>query len=206
VQNGRMTSYLRASFLTLGLLICGAILVGANVWPAMVLSGQILDWLIFAMIAASLVAVLVTRSRLTAIAALGGIGAGIALLFVIYGAIDVAMTQLFVEILVVIFLATAMVSLPTTGAASFRRRDAAIAGILGVGVTLAALSVLGTDLDLNLTRYFEATSVPAAMGQNIVNVILVDFRGFDTMGEIAVVVIAGVAAIAVLRAGRGSGR
>jgi multisubunit Na+/H+ antiporter MnhB subunit len=44
--------------------------------------------------------------------------------------------------------------------------------------------------------------VPTAYGHNIVNVILVDFRGFDTMGEIAVVVIAGVAAIAALRAGR----
>ena len=44
--------------------------------------------------------------------------------------------------------------------------------------------------------------MPAALGHNIVNVILVDFRGFDTMGEISVIVIAGIAAIAVLRAGR----
>ena len=70
------------------------------------------------------------------------------------------------------------------------------------------LSELGTtvadDSHTLFTRYFEAMSVPAAMGHNIVNVILVDFRGFDTMGEIAVIVIAGVAAIAVLRAGRGN--
>jgi multicomponent Na+:H+ antiporter subunit A len=62
--------------------------------------------------------------------------------------------------------------------------------------------VLGTDLDLTLTAFFEETSAPLAYGRNIVNVILVDFRGLDTMGEVAVVVIAGVSAIAVLLAGR----
>ena len=62
--------------------------------------------------------------------------------------------------------------------------------------------MLGTDLDPYLTAYFEAKSYPDAYGHNIVNVILVDFRGFDTLGEISVIVIAGVAAIAVLRAGR----
>ncbi len=64
------------------------------------------------------------------------------------------------------------------------------------------LSVLGTDLDRFMTAYFEAKSYPEAFGRNIVNVILVDFRGFDTMGEIAVVVLAAVAAIAALRAGK----
>jgi multicomponent Na+:H+ antiporter subunit A len=201
LQNGRMTSYLRASFLTLGLLIWGAVLAGTASWPNPELSPLLLDWAICGVIVASITVVLATRSRLTAIAALGGVGAGIALLFVAYGAIDVAMTQICVEILVVVFLAIAMVRLPTAGPATFRRRDALIAGILGTGVTLAALAVLGTDLDLTLTRYFEATSVPVALGHNIVNVILVDFRGFDTLGEIAVVVIAGVAAIAALRAG-----
>ena len=54
--------------------------------------------------------------------------------------------------------------------------------------------MLGTELDPFLTAYFEAQSVPEAYGHNIVNVILVDFRGFDTLGEISVIVIAGVAA------------
>ena len=112
------------------------------------------------------------------------------------------MTQLFVEILVVVFLAIAMVRLPPAGALPFRAGNAAVAALLGVGVTLAVLSVLGTDLDPFLTRYFEAKSTPDAFGHNIVNVILVDFRGFDTLGEISVIVIAGLAATAALRAGR----
>ena len=112
------------------------------------------------------------------------------------------MTQLFVEILVVVFLAIAMVRLPPSGAVPFDARNALVAGLLGVAVTLALLSVLGARPDPYLTAYFEAKSVPEALGHNIVNVILVDFRGFDTMGEISVIVIAGIAAIAVLRAGR----
>ena len=70
----------------------------------------------------------------------------------------------------------------------------------------AIKSVLGTGLDPYLTDFFEAKSYPEAHGRNIVNVILVDFRGFDTLGEISVIVIAGIAAIAVLRAGRKASR
>jgi multicomponent Na+:H+ antiporter subunit A len=202
VQDGRMTSYLRRTFVVFAALVWGAVLAGEARWPEFVLSPELIDWAIMAIIVASIVVVLRTDSRLTAITALGGVGAGIAMIFVLYGAIDVAMTQLFVEILVVVFLAIAMVRLPPAGAVPFRAVNALVAGVLGVGVTLAVLSVLGTDLDPNLTRYFETESVPTAYGHNIVNVILVDFRGFDTMGEIAVVVIAGVAAIAALRAGR----
>ncbi len=202
IQNGLMTSYLRNTFIVLAALIWGAILVGRGSWPTLAVDLDLIDWAIFAIIVASIVVVLRTESRLTAITALGGIGAGIAIVFVLYGAIDVAMTQLFVEILVVIFLAIAMVRLPPTGAIPFRAFNAVVAVVLGVGVTLSLLSVLGGGLDRELTAYFEETSAPEAYGRNIVNVILVDFRGFDTMGEIAVVVIAGVAAIAALRAGR----
>ena len=202
VQNGRMTSYLRNTFLALALLTWGALLAGQARWPRLALSGELIDWAITAIILASIVVVLRTPSRLTAITALGGVGAGIAIVFVLYGAIDVAMTQLFVEILVVVFLAIAMVRLPPAGALPFRAGNAAVAALLGVGVTLAVLSVLGTDLDPFLTRYFEAKSTPDAFGHNIVNVILVDFRGFDTLGEISVIVIAGLAATAALRAGR----
>jgi multicomponent Na+:H+ antiporter subunit A len=207
VQSGRMTTYLRLTFLALALLIWGALLLGTDMrWPSFDPRLEMIDWAIVVLIVASVVVVLRTESRLTAITALGGVGTGIAIVFVLYGAIDVAMTQLFVEILVVVFLAIAMVRLPPSGAVPFQRGNAAIAALLGVGVTTTALSVLGTDLDRRLTTYFEQTSYVEAHGRNIVNVILVDFRGFDTMGEIAVIVIAGVAAVAALLAGRRAAR
>ena len=205
VQSGLMTSYLRLTFLALGILIWGAIFLGSGArWPVFDLRLQLIDWAIVILIVASTIVVLRTDSRLTGITALGGVGAGIAIVFVLYGAIDVAMTQLFVEILVVVFLAIAMVRLPPLDPVPFVARNAAVAVFLGLGVTATALSVLGTELDLRLTEYFEAASYPVAHGRNIVNVILVDFRGFDTMGEIAVIVIAGVAAVAALMAGRGT--
>lgn len=202
IQNGHMTTYLRNTFLVLGLLIWGALLSGDSIWPLFRIDIELIDWAIVAIITASIVVVLRTHQRLTAITALGGVGAGIAIIFVVYGAIDVAMTQLFVEILVVVFLAIAMVRLPRAEAIPFKALDAVVAGVLGLGVTVSLLSVLGTDLDLYLTEFFEENSTPVALGHNIVNVILVDFRGFDTMGEISVIVIACVAAVAVLRAGR----
>jgi multicomponent Na+:H+ antiporter subunit A len=203
LQDGLMTSYLRMTFLAMGALIWGAILVGRDArWPSLAPRLGLIEWAIVVLIVASVVVVLRTSSRLTAIAALGGVGAAIAIVFVLYGAIDVAMTQLFVEILVVVFLAIAMVRLPPQGAIPFKPFNAAIATFLGLGVAATALVVLGTDLDRRLTDFFEAASYQEAYGRNIVNVILVDFRGFDTMGEIAVIVFAGVASLAVLLAGR----
>ncbi|TPE52278.1 DUF4040 domain-containing protein [Amaricoccus solimangrovi] len=201
-QNGQMTHYLRATFAACAVLTWGGVVLGRMAWPGFTPGPGLIDWMVVAIILASVAVVLVTRSRLTAICALGGVGSGIAIVFVLYGAIDVAMTQLFVEILVVVFMAIAMVRLPSWGEIPFHPGNALIAVVLGLGVTLGTLAVLGTPLDPYLTTFFEANSVPKAGGHNIVNVILVDFRGFDTLGETSVIVIAGIAAIAALRAGR----
>jgi multicomponent Na+:H+ antiporter subunit A len=203
VQDGRMTHYLRRTFIVFAALLWGALLLGDGFsWPTGVRPIGLFDLAVLLIMVASIVGVLRARGRLAAIAALGGVGAGVALVFVLYGAIDVAMTQLFVEILVVVFLAVAMVRMPPLGALGFDARNAAVAAALGLGVAGVTLAVLGTDLDRFMTTYFEETSYPVAHGRNVVNVILVDFRGFDTLGEIAVIVIAGVAAVAALTAGR----
>lgn len=202
VQNGKMTSYLRRTFAALAIALWAALFMGVRTWPELELSGELIDWAIFALIAASIVVVIVTESLLTAIMALGGIGSGIAIIFVVYGAVDVAMTQLFVEILVVIFMSIAMLRLPRSEAVTFKLGDAALATVLGLGVTATLLLVLGTDLDRSLTTFFEEKSYPDALGRNVVNVILVDFRGLDTMGETSVIAIAAISAFAVLMAGR----
>jgi len=202
LQDGRMTTYLRLTFAAMALLVWGAILWGHGAWPEFRLGLALIEWAIIVIITASTLVVLRTPSRLTAITALGGVGASVAIFFVLYGAIDVAMTQLFVEILVVVFISIAMVRLPAMGSVPFSAGNALIAIALGVAMTTILIAVLGTELDRKLATYFEETSAPVALGHNIVNVILVDFRGFDTLGEISVIVIAGIAAIAALRAGR----
>ena len=69
------------------------------------------------------------------------------------------------------------------------------------GGVFGALSfaVLYVPLDSTLTKFFEMNSVPQGMGHNIVNVILVDFRGLDTLGEISVLAIAAFAAWGLIR-------
>jgi multicomponent Na+:H+ antiporter subunit A len=117
----------------------------------------------------------------------------------------VAITQLLVETLVVVLVAVAMLKLPQLGLARDRKRrpvHAVLAAGIGVLVTLVMVGVVQGDIDRRLTDYFEIASWPEAYGRNIVNVILVDFRAIDTFGEIAVVVIAALAAYALLRGTR----
>jgi len=155
------------------------------------------------MIIAALV-VAFSASRLLSICALGIVGSGVAVLFLIFGAIDVAITQLMVETLFVVLIATVLVRLPRfpgkqhpgTGGAY---RDAAIAISAGVVVALITISVSLAPLDLSITEFFEENSLTKAYGRNIVNVILVDFRALDTMGEVAVVATAAMAVIALLK-------
>jgi multicomponent Na+:H+ antiporter subunit A len=81
-------------------------------------------------------------------------------------------------------------------------RDGGIALVCGTGVTVMLLAVLNGVLDPRLSDFFNANSVPLAHGRNVVNVLLVDFRGLDTLGEIAVVMTAGIAILVLLRTRR----
>lgn len=154
------------------------------------------------MIGATL-AVSISKSRLLSICALGIVGSGVALLFLIFGAIDVAITQLMVETLFVVLVAAVMLKLPKFPGnehpgAGGQLRDAGIAIGCGVVIGLITIGVAGSPLDMSITEFFERTSLPEAYGRNIVNVILVDFRALDTLGEVAVVATAALAVIALV--------
>ena len=169
--------------------------------------GEFYTWPVIGLIIAGTAVTVVTHSRLAAICALGTVGTAVALIFMMYGAPDVAMTQLLVEILVVVIVTLVMLRLPGfhgiahPGRAG-RIRDIVLAVLAGVVVTGLMLAVLAEPLDRRITDYYEITSVPEAFGRNIVNVVLVDFRALDTFGEIAVVGIAGFACYALIRARR----
>ena len=152
----------------------------------------------------AVVAVIRSRSRLLAICSLGVVGAGIAMLFLMYGAPDVALTQLLVETLTVIIVSIILLRLPLLNL----RQSARPAGKIGNGllavsigtlITALILAVNQTDLQRSVTDFFEANSYLAAHGRNIVNVILVDFRSLDTLGEITVVALAGLASYALIQ-------
>jgi len=155
------------------------------------------------LIGAALVCTL-SQSRLLSIAALGMIGFMTTLVFMIYSAPDVAKTLLLVETLMVVFLALLMRHLPhltTVPKHSVKRKvvNAVIAGFIGVSVTMLLMAITSQPMDSSVSDFFAENSVPGGHGRNIVNVILVDFRAFDTLGEIVVVVIAGIAAVSLLK-------
>ncbi len=161
------------------------------------------EWGVVLMAALGLIAVLIAKTRLIAIVSLGIQGFAVALIFMLFGAPDLAFTQFMVEILTVIILALVMsrLYLDRRDSRVFEDilRDGSLALIAGVGLSMVLIGVVQNPLDLRLSEFFAKTSVPIAHGHNIVNVILVDYRGLDTLGEIAVVMAAGIAVLALIR-------
>ncbi|WP_366654944.1 putative monovalent cation/H+ antiporter subunit A [Fodinicurvata sp. EGI_FJ10296] len=202
LQSGIMRRYLLTVFATMAtVLIATMIFRSPLAWPSDLTPVAFYIWPIAAMIVVATVAVLRTNSRMAAICALGVVGTAIALLFMIFGAADVAMTQLMVEILVVVIIALVLPKLPNFKGTDHRgrARDAVVAISIGAVVTLIMISMVAAPMDMSLTEFFTAASYPEARGHNIVNVILVDFRALDTFGEIAVVGIAGLACFALIK-------
>jgi multicomponent Na+:H+ antiporter subunit A len=152
---------------------------------------------VYLMILAATLVVVRTKSRLAAVAALGVVGYGMALIFILFGAPDLAMTQFSIETLSVILLVLVLYKLPRFAIfsrASQHLRDAMVALAGGALMTLLILIVTALPSRSRLTPFFAENSLLGAKGHNVVNVILVDFRAFDTMGEITVL---GVAALGV---------
>ncbi len=161
------------------------------------------EWGAVALAVVGIVGVVLAPTRLGAIIALGVQGLALALLFLFFGAPDLGFTQLLVEVLSVVVLALVMarlhLSVRDTRPLEDWLRDGTLALICGAAVSLLLLRVLQGTFDGRLSAFFEANSAAIAHGRNIVNVILVDFRGLDTLGEISVVMTAGIGVLALLR-------
>ena len=205
LQSGSLTHYLTMVFGAFVIAVTAALLYQpvsmdfSNLTPVTPLAALV----VVLMMGASLVAAF-SNIRLLSICALGIVGSGVAVLFLVYGAIDVAVTQLMVETLFVVLIATVLIKLPRFPSQQLPGkgrdfRDASIAIAAGIVVTIITLGVSLTPLDMTVTEFYEANSLATAYGRNIVNVILVDFRALDTLGEVAVVATAAMAVIALLK-------
>ncbi|MDY6822857.1 MAG: hydrogen gas-evolving membrane-bound hydrogenase subunit E [Thermodesulfobacteriota bacterium] len=209
LQNGSLHRYLFIVMATFVVVTGYTWFTRIDIPPALSLPMlPIREWLLIALITAAVITVLLTRVLLLAICALGVIGAGLAIVFLSYGAPDVALTQLLVETLTVVIVSIILLKLPAlkrTAPPKHLKRlmDGILAGAAGILVTSLLLAVLAIEPDLSLTAFFEQNSYLAAHGKNIVNVILVDFRSLDTMGEIIVVAAAGLAGFALIHQKRG---
>jgi multicomponent Na+:H+ antiporter subunit A len=129
-----------------------------------------------------------------------------AALFEVQGAPDLAITQLLIETLGVVFFVLVFRHLPDR----FPRKElrgsqfprVLIAVASGVFIFVFTLVVVGARTEPSISSEFIERAVPEGGGNNVVNVILVDFRGFDTMGEITVLAVAALGVAAIVRANR----
>ncbi len=140
-------------------------------------------------------------STMAAVLSLGAVGYGVAMTFLLFGAPDLAMTQFSVETLTVVIYVLVFRRFRNLGALSprlVRVRDGVIAAGLGIVVGGLVLSVSKVETAARLREFFVDNGPTLGHGRNIVNVILVDFRAFDTLGEITVLATAAIGVRALL--------
>ena len=161
------------------------------------------EFLIVVVIIAGAIAATLAKSTMAAVLSLGVVGYGVATTFLLFGAPDLAMTQFSVETLTVVIYVLVFRHFRNLGALSPRvrplpRRLSSLPASARSSARLV-LSVSTTETAPRLREYFAEFGPTLGHGRNIVNVILVDFRGFDTMGEITVLATAAIGVRALLR-------
>ncbi len=197
-----------------GAFAAAVLLLGGHAWltgavappvgaPTPANAVAVAGWAMLAIASAAIV--VLHRNRLLALVLLGIIGTIVSLGFAVFSAPDLAMTQISVEVVTVILLLLALNFLPNRTPAESsvvkRVRDGAIAVVAGLLTFGLSLHLLRTGFsEPTISDYFLANSYKGGGGTNVVNVILVDFRGFDTFGEITVLGIAAVVIYALTEA------
>jgi len=205
LHHGKLEFYLIVIFLALSAATFGPVLMHSEALPALpaIPHMSFYEWGIMVVALIGLISVVVGRTRLVAIVSLGIQGFAVAIIFMQFGAPDLSFTQFMVEIFSVVILALVMTRLRLDQRdhriLEEAVRDGALAIVAGAGLTVVLYLVLQSQFDPRLSEFFARTSVPLAHGHNIVNVILVDFRALDTLGEITVVLTAGIAILALIR-------
>jgi NADH:ubiquinone oxidoreductase subunit 5 (subunit L)/multisubunit Na+/H+ antiporter MnhA subunit len=206
LQNGRLRFYLWMALLPMAV-VAGLIFKAAA--PAIDWSGQGTNIVAAEAVLAGLLLVVtlavvaVNRHRLAAVILLGAVGLLVSVFYLVMSAPDLALTQLLVEAVTMILFLLVLWNLPKSAAPLSSRgqrwRDGVLAGVFGVVMCVAVLAATTANTAKPLADFFVESSLPRAGGRNVVNVILIDFRGFDTLGEITVLGIAALGAYALMK-------
>ncbi|HKJ54579.1 MAG TPA: hydrogen gas-evolving membrane-bound hydrogenase subunit E [Nitriliruptoraceae bacterium] len=203
VQPGSLPLY-GAVVLATVLALPGVALVGGLAVPSdLVVAESGLQAAVAALVVVAAIGTARARRRLPAVLLLGAVGYSVAVLFVVQGAPDLALTQLVVETLSLGMFVLVLRQLPDTfEPAPWRFGRAMRAGLsVGIGVAVGAftLAASSTGLPRSTAGEFLARSMPDGGGRNVVNVILTDFRALDTFAEITVLVVAAIGITLMVR-------
>jgi len=164
------------------------------------------DWIAFGGIVTLSLAAIMTlvwhRKRVVALISVSVVGLVVSLIFARFSAPDLALTQLSVEVVTIILLMLALFFLPQStpkeSSPGVVFRDLGISTMVGGVMATVAFAMMTRPLD-TISDFFTANAKTGGGGTNVVNVILVDFRGFDTLGEITVLGIAGLGIYKLIR-------
>ncbi|HKK74549.1 MAG TPA: hydrogen gas-evolving membrane-bound hydrogenase subunit E, partial [Saprospiraceae bacterium] len=204
LQSGFLRNYIAMVILAFSALMILALSDGgflSQISPEDLFRGiQIYELVILAFVIIAVVFLFRVRSRLIVTATFGIIGYSIALAYTLFSAPDVAITQFLAETLTLILLILIIHRLPSytlqKSVARFKYLPVAI--LFGVIMSLTSFILLNQEKNSALQSYFLEKSITEGKGQNAVNVILVDFRAFDTLGEITVLTVTMIGIIALL--------
>jgi multicomponent Na+:H+ antiporter subunit A len=203
LQHGYHRFYLSTIFIVSSILLIIAMINGrkpelfGNLTPFNPYSAGIGAIMIIGSIAATR-----TRSKLSAIITMGIVGYGLALIFMMHGATDLAIVQILVETFILVLFVMVSSRLPkftVSGKRISRLRDGLIAALTGGVMAILVLLAFNTEPGQTVSQYYIQNSYPEAHGKNIVNVILVDFRALDTLGEITVLAISALGIVSLLK-------
>lgn len=205
LQNRFLRKYIATVVVTFSFLVLFALIDGnlLHTIPAKELLRdlQIYEFVIFAFIVIAVGFLFRVKSKLIVTATFGIIGYSIALAYTLFSAPDVAITQFLAETLTLILLILIIHRLPpyTLKTPIARLKYLPMAILFGAVMALTSFIMLGESKNSDLKRYFLENSISEGKGQNAVNVILVDFRALDTLGEITVLTVTMIGIIALLK-------
>lgn len=202
LQNGYMRNYILVMLITLIGLIGHSILVRHSPLVSLDLDVRFQELVVVGTLSLGAVFATIARSRLAAVVSVGIMGFSIAYTFILFSAPDLGITQLLVETLSVILLVLVLFRLPRFSSLSTtleRVRDGLVASVLGILISLLVMTAWNINQFKPISGYMIDNSVGLAYGRNIVNVILVDYRALDTLGEIFVLALAAMGVIAMLK-------
>ncbi|MEQ8770015.1 MAG: proton-conducting transporter membrane subunit [Phycisphaerales bacterium] len=203
MQNGSLQVYVRVMLLfvtgVVGLALSRSL--DWSAFPGVLDAFSAFELMLVIALAGATIAAIMQKTALATIACLSGVGFVLAILFALFGAPDLAMTQFSVETLLLIIFVLVLFHLPRYRDLSSRASrlwDIGLAGVFGVVVSLFVIAVLDGEAPESVAAFHAENSVPGGFGRNVVNVILVDFRALDTLGEIFVIGVAGVGVYTML--------
>ncbi|MEK6476771.1 hydrogen gas-evolving membrane-bound hydrogenase subunit E [Catalinimonas sp. 4WD22] len=205
LQNGYLRNYIFTIFSFL-VLVTGSTYILQGLFPQEltleipVLAERLYEFVPYGLIFLGMYIIFRTRSRLNLLIAASMLGFGVASVFVFFSAPDVSMTQFLVETITLVFFMLILNRLPRkliTISGKRKFSQLALSLLFGAMMTFILLSIHEVPVKSALKEYYLSQSVPKAKGENVVNVILIDFRALDTMGEITVLAITAIGILAL---------